>query len=83
MSGLVSLRAARNTLVVAIVVFSVAFTPVLQSHDIACAHDKSGVCSASVADRMDKGDSIFDPAQEPGPPGPSPVRAADASKAGF
>jgi hypothetical protein len=83
MSGLVGLRAARSVLVVAVIALLLAFTPVTHPHEVACAHDTSGVCSASAADRMDKGDSVFDPSHEPGPPGPSPARAVDASAAEF
>jgi hypothetical protein len=83
MSGLVGLRTSRGMFIVALLAITFGLMPVLHAHDVACAHDTSGLCSVSEADHMDKGDSIYDPSQQPGLPGPAPARAPDSREAHF
>jgi hypothetical protein len=83
MARVLGSKGSRGLLVVTVLAIVFAVAPLVHSHDAACAHDTSGLCSASEADRMDKGDSIYDPAHEPGPAGPAPAQAADARTARF
>lgn len=77
----VLLRLPRGLLAVFALALAMALMPLAHGHDIACAHDASDACGPG--DRMDKGDSIFDPSATPGAPGPAPAMAADARGAGF
>lgn len=76
-------RASRLTLLLLSLALVFLLAPFLHAHEAACAHDTSGLCSASEGDRLDKGDRVHDPSLEPGPPGPQPAQAADATRAQF
>jgi hypothetical protein len=72
----------RGKLVITVFAMALAFTPLLHAHESACAHDTSlAACLPGVGpgDTMDKGDAaaLFDPAAEPGEPGPAPAMAAE------
>jgi hypothetical protein len=82
MRSIVLRRLPRGLLLLLALTLTLALMPLAHGHDIACAHDTSDAC-AGPGDRMDKGDSIFDPSAAPGRPGPQPAMVTDARRSGF
>jgi hypothetical protein len=82
--SLVPRRLSRGLLLLAAIAFTMALTPLLHAHQLACAHETSWLACAPGAehlgpgDLMDKNDAAaqFDASAEPGLPGHAPPRSA-------
>ncbi len=74
-------RLPRGMLVALVLALTLAMTPLLHAHEVACAHDTTGACGTD--NRVERGYELYDPALAPGEPGPAPEMASDASRARF
>lgn len=74
-------RLPRGMILVFVLALTLALSPLLHAHQIACAHDTSGACGAD--NQVERGYELYDESQAAGEPGPAPEMVADAAESGF